>query len=142
MKSGKHRREESTADGPAATQSELVDRSWEAYDAELVKSHSYSGMTKRLPFLFGYFARIAWESSRVNCVVMVVADLVNGSMSAFRLLVYGFVRQRCHGMVPRAKLDGPGAHLSLADCPSAACAQDEQGACHAPERLDQRPRPQ
>jgi ATP-binding cassette subfamily B protein/ATP-binding cassette subfamily C protein len=86
MKPGKHRREESTADGPAATQSELVDRSWEAYDAELVKSHSYSGMTRRLPYLFGYFARIAWESSRVNCVVMTAADLINGSMSAFRLL--------------------------------------------------------
>jgi ATP-binding cassette subfamily B protein/ATP-binding cassette subfamily C protein len=86
MKSGKHRREEPAADGPAATQSELVDRSWEAYDAELVKSHSYAGMTKRLPFLFGYFLRIAWESGRRNCVIMTVADLINGSMSAFRLL--------------------------------------------------------
>jgi ATP-binding cassette subfamily B protein/ATP-binding cassette subfamily C protein len=86
IKRRKHRREESTADGPAATQSELVDRSWEAYDAELVKSHSFSGMTKRLPFMFGYFVRIAWESGRVNCVSMVTADVVGGLMSAFGLL--------------------------------------------------------
>ena len=87
MRLGKHRREgQSTADGPAATESELVDRSWEAFDAELVGSHSFSGLTKRLPFLFGYFARIAWESSRVNCVSMAAADLINGSMSVLRLL--------------------------------------------------------
>jgi ATP-binding cassette subfamily B protein/ATP-binding cassette subfamily C protein len=86
MKIGKHRREEPTADGPAAAQSELVDRSWEAYDAELVGSRSFSGMTRRLPFLFGYFARIAWESGRVNCVSMTVADLISGLMSALALL--------------------------------------------------------
>ena len=50
MKNGKHRREEPAADGPAAAQSELVDRSWEAYDAELIGSRSFSGMTRRLPF--------------------------------------------------------------------------------------------
>jgi ATP-binding cassette subfamily B protein/ATP-binding cassette subfamily C protein len=87
MKRGKHRPEEqSTADGPAAAESELVDRAWEAFDAELVGSRSFSGMTRRLPSLFGYFARIAWESSRVNCLSMVTADLVNGSMSVLRLL--------------------------------------------------------
>ena len=86
MKRGKHRQEESTADGPAATQSELVDRSWEAFDAELVRSRSFSGMTGRLPFIFAYFARIAWESGRVNCAIMTAADLINGSMSALKLL--------------------------------------------------------
>jgi ATP-binding cassette subfamily B protein len=87
MKSGKGRHEEqSAADGPAATQSELVDRSWEAFDAELVGSRSFSGATKRLPFLFRYSVRIAWESGRVNCVIMTAADLVSGSMSALKLL--------------------------------------------------------
>ena len=87
MKRGKHRQqEESTADGPAAAESELVDRAWEAFDADLVGSRSFSGMTRRIPFLFGYFARIAWESSRVNCVSMASADLLNGSMSVLRLL--------------------------------------------------------
>jgi len=86
MKRRKHREKQSGADGPAAAQSELVDRAWEAYDAELVKSRSFSGMTRRLPSLFGYFLRIAWESGRVNCVVMVTADVVGGLMSAFGLL--------------------------------------------------------
>ncbi len=67
MKRGKRRQERSTADGPAAAESELVDRAWEAYDAELIGTRSFSGMTRRLPFLFGYFARIAWASSRANC---------------------------------------------------------------------------
>ena len=43
-------------------------------------------MTRRLPFLFGYFARIAWESSRLNCVSMATADLISGLMSALGLL--------------------------------------------------------
>ncbi len=86
MKRGKRRQEESAADGPAATQSELVDRSWEAFDAELIGSRSFAGMTRRLPFLFGYFARIAWESSRLNCVSMATADLISGLMSALGLL--------------------------------------------------------
>ena len=86
MKRAKHRQEKSTAGGPAAAESELVDRAWEAFDAELVGSRSFSGMTRRLPFLFGYFARIAWESSRLNCVSMATADLVSGLMSALGLL--------------------------------------------------------
>jgi ATP-binding cassette subfamily B protein/ATP-binding cassette subfamily C protein len=86
MRRGKHRRRQSTDDGPGAAQSELIDRAWEAYDAELVKSYSFSGMTRRLPFLIGYLARIAWASSRVNCVIMAVADLISGLMSAFGLL--------------------------------------------------------
>jgi len=86
MRRGKHRRRKSTTDGPVAAQSELIDRAWEAYDAELVKSYSFSGMTRRLPFLIGYLARIAWASSRVNCVTMAVADLISGSLSAFGLL--------------------------------------------------------
>ena len=73
------------ADGPAAAENELVDRAWEAFDTELIGARSFSGMTRRLPFLFGYFARIAWESSRVNCVSMAAADLINGSMSVLRL---------------------------------------------------------
>jgi ATP-binding cassette, subfamily B, bacterial len=86
MTAGKHRGKRSRADGPAAAATELIDRAWEAYDAELIKSHSFSGMTRRLPFLIGYLARIAWASSRVNCATMVVADLVSGLMSAFGLL--------------------------------------------------------
>ena len=85
MKRGKHRQEEPTAHGPAAAENELVDRAWEAFDIELIGTRSFSGLTRRLPFLFGYFARIAWESSRLNCVSMVTADLVNGSMSVLRL---------------------------------------------------------
>jgi ATP-binding cassette subfamily B protein len=87
MRRGKHRQqEEPGADGPATAESELVDRAWEAFDAELAGSRSFLGMTRRLPFLFGYFARIAWESSRVNCVSIVTANLVTGSMSVLRLL--------------------------------------------------------
>jgi ATP-binding cassette subfamily B protein len=86
VKRGKDRPEESAADGPAAAQSELIDRSWEAFDAELIGSRSFSGMTRRLPFLFGYFARIAWTSSRANCLSMATADLISGLMSALGLL--------------------------------------------------------
>jgi ATP-binding cassette, subfamily B, bacterial len=86
VKRGKHREKQSAAEGPAAAQGELVDRSWEAFDAELIGSRSFSGMTRRLPFLFGYFARIAWTSSRLNCVSMATADLVSGLMSALALL--------------------------------------------------------
>jgi ATP-binding cassette subfamily B protein len=86
MKVGKHRAKPPRADGPAEARSELIDRAWEAYDAELVTSHSFSGMTRRLPSLIGYLARIAWTSSRVNCVTMATADVVSGLMSAFGLL--------------------------------------------------------
>ena len=86
VKRGKHRQQaESAADAPAAAEHELVDRAWEAFDNELIGTRSFSGLTRRLPLLFGYFARIAWESSRLNCVSMVTADLVNGSMSVLRL---------------------------------------------------------
>jgi len=54
VKRGKHRQQaESTADGPAAAESELVDRAWEAFDNELIGTRSFSGLTRRLPFLFG-----------------------------------------------------------------------------------------
>jgi ATP-binding cassette subfamily B protein/ATP-binding cassette subfamily C protein len=86
MNSGTRPKEPPKADNPAAAHSELVDRAWEAYDAELIKSRPFSTMTRRLPFLIGYLVRIAWASSRVTCVTMVAADLVNGLMSAAGLL--------------------------------------------------------
>jgi ATP-binding cassette subfamily B protein/ATP-binding cassette subfamily C protein len=86
VKFGKRRVKQSGADGPGLSQGELIDRSWEAYDAELVKSHSFSGMTRRLPSLIGYLTRIAWKFSRVNCVAMVTADVTGGLMSALGLL--------------------------------------------------------
>jgi ATP-binding cassette, subfamily B, bacterial len=86
MGRGKRRKEPLRAAKPAAAHSELVDRAWEAYDAELVKSRTFSGMPRRLPFLIGYLARIAWGASRVNCVAMVGADLIGGLMSAAGLL--------------------------------------------------------
>jgi ATP-binding cassette subfamily B protein len=86
MKSGKRPKEPPRPETPAAAHTELVDRAWEAYDAELIKSHTFSTMSRRLPFLLVYLVRIAWGSSRVNCVIMVSADLINGLMSAAGLL--------------------------------------------------------
>jgi ATP-binding cassette, subfamily B, bacterial len=86
MKIGKRPEGTPRAEGPPAAHTELVDRAWEAYDAELTKSRTFSTMTWRLPFLIGYLARVAWASSRVDCVIMVVADLINGLMSALGLL--------------------------------------------------------
>lgn len=89
MKHGKHRAEPPGADTPddqSAPQSELIDRAWEAYDAELVQARSFSGMTRRLLFLIGHLSRIAWSCSRANCVAMVSAELISGLFSAFGLL--------------------------------------------------------
>jgi ATP-binding cassette subfamily B protein/ATP-binding cassette subfamily C protein len=65
---------------------ELIDEAWEAYDAELTGSHRFTGMTRRLPFLIGYVARIAWSASRVDCAATAGGDIVSGLMSAFGLL--------------------------------------------------------
>lgn len=89
MKPGKHQQEPPGAgnpSGPEVPQSELIDRAWEAYDAELTQARSFSGMTGRLLSLIGHLSRIAWSSSRMNCVAMVTAELVSGLMSAFGLL--------------------------------------------------------
>jgi ATP-binding cassette, subfamily B, bacterial len=86
MKSGKRPNGRPRADDPATAHSELIDRAWEAFDAELIKSRTFLTMTRRLPFLIGYLVRIAWASSRVNCVTMLAADLIGGLMSAVGLL--------------------------------------------------------
>ena len=41
-------------------QNELIDRAWEAYDAELTGARRFAGMTRRLPSLVGHMVRIAW----------------------------------------------------------------------------------
>ena len=86
MKIGKRPQEPPSADGRAAAPSELVDRAWEAYDAELTRTRTFSTMTWRIPFLLGYLARVAWAASRVDCVIMIVANLIYGVMSAVGLL--------------------------------------------------------
>jgi len=65
---------------------ELIDRVWESYDAELAGKHRFAGMLRRLPPCIAYTARIAWRSSRVNCIVMAGCDIISGMMSAFTLL--------------------------------------------------------
>ena len=72
--------------GPGAGPGELVDRAWEAHDAELAGTHRFSGLTRRLPSLIGYVARLAWRSNRLDCGVTVGCDLTSGVLSAFGLL--------------------------------------------------------
>ncbi len=67
-------------------QNELIDRAWEAYDAELTGARRFSGMTGRLPSLIGYVARIAWLASRADCAATVGCDVACGLMSAFCML--------------------------------------------------------
>ncbi len=67
-------------------QNELIDRVWEAYDAELTGTHRFAGITRRLPSLIGYVARIAWSASRVDCATTAGCDIAAGLMSAFGLL--------------------------------------------------------
>ena len=67
-------------------QNELVDRPWEAYDAELTGAHRFAGMTRKLPSLIGYVAKIAWTSSPLNCAITAGCDIASGLMSAFTLL--------------------------------------------------------
>lgn len=65
---------------------ELVDRAWEAHDAELAGAQRFKGMTRRMPALIGYVCKLAWSSSRLDCGVTVGCDLISGVMSAFGLL--------------------------------------------------------
>ncbi len=67
-------------------QNELIDRAWEAYDAELTGARRFAGMTRRLPSLIGYVARIAWSASRADCAATVGCDIASSLMSAFCLL--------------------------------------------------------
>jgi ATP-binding cassette subfamily B protein/ATP-binding cassette subfamily C protein len=67
-------------------QNELIDRAWETYDAELTGTRRFAGMTRRLPSLIGYVARIAWSASRADCAATVGCDIAAGLMSAFGLL--------------------------------------------------------
>src|SRR5450631_1107074 len=67
-------------------QNELIDRAWEAYDAELTGAHRFAGMTRRLPSLIGYVARIAWSASRADCAATTGCDVASSLMSAFGLL--------------------------------------------------------
>jgi ATP-binding cassette subfamily B protein len=67
-------------------QHELVDRAWEAHDAELAGAQRFTGMTRRIPALIGYVSKLAWTSNRLDCGVTVGCDLVSGVMSAFGLL--------------------------------------------------------
>ena len=67
-------------------QNELIDRAWEAYDAELAGTHRFAGVTRQLPSLIGYVARIAWLASRKDCAATVGCDIASGLMSAFCML--------------------------------------------------------
>ena len=67
-------------------QNELIDRAWEAYDAELTGTRRFAGVTRRLPSLIGYVARIAWSASRADCATTAGCDIAAGLMSAFGLL--------------------------------------------------------
>jgi ATP-binding cassette subfamily B protein len=71
---------------PGLAGNDLVDRAWEAHDAELSSRRRFAGMTTRLPSLIGYVARIAWAASRADCAVTVGCDLASGLLSAFSLL--------------------------------------------------------
>ena len=65
---------------------ELIDRAWEAYDAELAGAHRFAGLTRRLPSLIGYVARIAWSASRADCAATAGCDIACSLLSAFGLL--------------------------------------------------------
>jgi ATP-binding cassette, subfamily B, bacterial len=72
--------------GESPSGNDLVDRAWEAYDAELSGTRRFAGMTRRLPSLIGYVGRIAWAASRVDTAATVGCDLVSGLLSAVSLL--------------------------------------------------------
>jgi ATP-binding cassette, subfamily B, bacterial len=71
---------------PDLAGNDLVDRAWEAHDAELSSARRFAGMTRRLPSLIGYVARIAWAASRTDCAATVGCDLASGLLSVFSLL--------------------------------------------------------
>jgi ATP-binding cassette, subfamily B, bacterial len=65
---------------------ELVDRAWEAHDADLAAGRRFRGMTRRLPWLMYQVGKLAWQASRVDAAVTVGCDLAVGLLSAFGLL--------------------------------------------------------
>ena len=65
---------------------ELVDRAWEAHDADLAAGRRFRGMTRRLPLLISQVVKLAWRANRVDCAVTVGCDLAAGLLTAFGLL--------------------------------------------------------